>query len=185
MILNSPKKQLNSQCASLFEELVSGRSSALEDIYDLAGRQMFTVAYNIVGDYQLAEDALQDGLLQIYKNSSQLKDVSKALSWMLAIINNAACAIIRKRKAEIPSEDTELIAQADAAGQIVDDFTKNADDSLKKAMGSLDADSRNIVILKTVMGYTYNEIADITGLTVANCQKKHQRALKALKEMLA
>ncbi len=184
MVFNSQKKQLSSQCASLFEELIAGRSSALEDIYDLAGRQMFTVAYNIVGDYQLAEDALQDGLLQIYKNSSQLKDVSKALSWMLTIINNAACAIIRKRKAEIPSEDTELIAQSDAAGKVVEDLSKNADDSLKKAMESLDPDSRNIVILKTVMGYTYIEISQITGISVANCQKKHQRALKHLKELL-
>lgn len=174
------KKEMSKRCAIYFEELVAGRPTALADIYDIAGRQMFVVAYNVLRDYQLAEDALQEGLLLIYKNASTLKDNKSALSWMLTIIRNAALDILRSRKNEVSMQD--IILESDEACSRGSDSTYDMSTSVEidEALERLDENDRQIVILKSVMGYSHKEISKVLGITLAACQKKYQRALKEL-----
>lgn len=180
------------RCGELFEELAGGRASALADIYELAGKQMFFAAYNVLQDYHLAQDALQEGLLHIYNNASTVRDCKSSLKWMLTVIRNAAIGILRKRKEDVSDEverhvdDVALKNGTDtyvSMSAVKDDTGMT--DSMSDALSRLEENSRQIVIFKAVYGYSHKEIASILGISVLACQKKYQRALKQLDLYLA
>lgn len=166
------------QCSKLLKELAHGRKAALVDIYEILGRQMFAVAYNVVHDYHLAQDAVQDGLVIIYNKADTVTDYKSALTWMLTVIRNSAIDILRKRKNEIYS-DEQIVSN-------IDD-NSNTDKSIliKNALLKLDEENRQIVILKSVMGYSHKEIAKILDISLTSCQKKYQRALNELEQYLS
>lgn len=172
------------QCAKLLKELTEGRKAALVDIYDIAGRQMFAVAYNVVHDYHLAQDAVQDGLLIIYNKASTVTDYKSALTWMLTVIRNAAIDILRKRKDELYSDEPDIHQDEACYCKSGDSFNTDKWIIIKNALLKLDEENRQIVILKCVMGYSHKEIANMLEITVTSCQKKYQRALKELETYL-
>ena len=181
------------RCGELFEELAGGRASALADIYELAGKQMFFAAYNVLQDYHLAQDALQEGLLHIYNNASTVRDYKSSLKWMLTVIRNAAIGILRKRKKEDVSDEVERHVDDVALKNGTDTYVSvsavendtGMTDSMSDALSRLEENSRQIVIFKAVYGYSHKEIASILGISVLSCQKKYQRALKQLDLYLA
>lgn len=163
------------------QRLAGGEMAALGDIYRVIGREMFALSYTILNDYQLAEDAVQDSLLRISRNARELNDTSKAKSWIITITRNISLDILRKRKSEIATDDT-----APEMAEVADDrYTVSVESlAVREALEELGEPDNQIVLMKTTMGFKYKEIADITGMTVEACQKRYQRAISKLKEML-
>ena len=94
------------QCEKIVKEIADGNVRALEKLYSVAGKAMFFVAHNVLGDYQLAEDAIQESLIKIMNGASGLTNMKAAYTWIITVTRNCALDILRKRKNEFPTGET-------------------------------------------------------------------------------
>ena len=170
---------LNRQCENIIKELAKGKKSALASLYNTVGRQMYVVAYNVLGDHQLSEDIIQESLITIFEKAGTLSDTKAAHSWLMMIVRNKALDALRHRNHEVATEDYTVFER---------EYSVSAKSELsmdvQNALNKLSEDDRQIVLMKVTMGFSNKEIAQIINISVESCQKRYQRVLKKLKGYL-
>lgn len=166
------------QCEKLVKKIALGEKEALAKLYEIAGRSMFLVALNVLKDYQRAEDATQDSLIKILNNACKLENTGAAYSWILTIARNCALDLLRKN-------GREIVADEDTYYKYPDNKNQNLElrIDMEKALSKLQEEDRQLVILKAD-GLSHKEIANILNITDTACQKRYQRAIKELKNLL-
>ena len=164
------------KCAAALKRIAQGDMSGLAVIYELLGRQIYNVALAVMNDSAEAEDVMQETFLKIAHHSDSFREGGSSRAWIMAIARNTAIDTLRKKSAVLPTED-KIMETAAASGDFTEVFAVN--DLLKQ----LNETDRDIVILKVVDGFRFKEISEITGLSVANAQKRYRRALQTLKTL--
>lgn len=167
------------QCAMCITKIASGDSNALGLLYELVGRQMYVTALSVLNDYQLAQDATQEALVKILTSANTLKKSEAAYSWIIAITRNCALDLLRKNGRDIVVDEDTYINYCTSEHSETD--TKI---DIENALFGLNEVDRQIVILKASSGLSHKEIAEIVGVSYAACQKRYQRAIGYLKEIL-
>lgn len=166
------------QCERQIKKIAAGDKEALAKLYETAGRAMFVVAQNVLRDYQLAEDATQEALIKIISRAKTLEDTKAAYSWILTITRNCALDILRKNVREIAMDEENY------NNYPADNNNLDIRIDIENAIDKLNEIDRQIVILRAFSGLSYKEIALVVELTEAACQKRYQRAIKQLKELM-
>ncbi len=193
------KKQLNQTCDQAITRYSQGDKEALSVIYDCMARMVFSVAYAIVGNYEDAEDVLQDTMIEIMKYAHTFQPGTNAKAWILTMTRHLAVDIVRKRKPSIPYDDwvaqspddddqafeTDDAINRDLETSINHDSTPEIEDGLpdvSEMLGILNEEDRQILILRLYSGLSYKDISKMMGLTVSVAQKRYQRAIKKIKQ---
>ena len=154
-------------------QLAAGDRSALENLYDLYGRLILSVAYTIVENYADAEDVLQDTMIQLVRYADRYQSGSSPKAYLLTITRHIAIDTLRKRKPQDSLEE---------AGD------RSSDDGLLEAVEVLDLlrilseEERQTVILHLYGGLSHKEVANVLGITTAAAEKKYRRSLAKLKK---
>jgi len=167
---------VNEICEQSIKRISEGDLSALTVIYDCAGRLIFTVAFSILGDYQLAQDAMQETFLRIAESARTYRKGSNAKAWIVSIARNLALNMLNERKKYAPYYDNILFRFPEE--KLLDRF------ALSDALSTLTTQEREIVVYKTVCGMRHKEIALILGISADNSRQKCKRALEKLREYL-
>ena len=123
------------------------------------------------------KDNFQEVVLQMWRAYPQLKDKEKIGSWIYAIAINTSVSKIRKDSRYILSNDFELNDFLTTANTIETeiDFQR-----LLSAIRQLKEVDKSIMLLY-VEDYSYNEIAEIIGISSSNVGARITRAKKQLK----
>ncbi len=161
---------INKTCDKAIYEYSKGNKQALSVIYDCMARMVFSVAYAIVGNYQDAEDVLQETMIEITKYAHTYRKGSNAKAWIMAITRHLSIDIIRKRKSVIPLEDTERSDSEPDFSQI----------EVLDMLNTLDEQERQLIVFRLYTKMPYKEISDMMRISVASAQKKYQRAVRKL-----
>src|SRR5260370_34510843 len=86
---------------------------AFAELYDRYGRVAYGLALRVLRDEALAEDAVQEAFLAIWRGASRfIPERGKASTWILTLVHRRAVDIVRRedrRRAE-PLEETDLAA---------------------------------------------------------------------------
>ncbi len=83
----------------LVRRLKTGDVEAYHQLVEYYGEKLLRLAYIIIGDYQLAEDTLQESYINIYRNIHSFSGKSTLVTWVTRItINNAKQALKKKRR---------------------------------------------------------------------------------------
>lgn len=164
----------NKACGDALIKISEGDMNGLTVIYDQLGRQIFSLAFSVLGNYSDAEDAMQDTFLRIARYAKNYDPAGNARAWIMAIARNAAVDTANRR--EIPSSGEPVYENARAGG----DFTEA--EAVNALLAELPESERQIVVLKAVDGLSYKEIGAITGVTPEAARKKYTRAIALLKE---
>jgi RNA polymerase sigma-70 factor (ECF subfamily) len=152
--------------------LANGDNHALSTIYDLSARLIFSTAYAITGNYQDSEDVLQDTFLEITKYAGKFTGRG-AKTWILTMTRHLAIDCVRKRKPTVEFSESMTT---------VDDYSNL---EVFDMLNRLDEDERQIVTYRVYAKMPHKEIARIMEITVANSQKKYQRAINKLRSELS
>jgi len=169
------EKQINLICDRAIIEYSQGDKDALSVIFDCMARMIFSVAYAITSNYQDAENALQDTIIEITKYAHTYRGNSNAKAWILAMARHCSIDIVRKRKSVVSMEDTATVD----IPQTESDFSRL---EVLDMLSVLDGEERQCLILRLYAKMPYKEIADIMRISVASAQKKYQRAVRKLKD---
>ena len=141
-------------------------------LYTAYQASMYRIAYAILRDEGLAEDAVQQTFLKIFKEFSKLEDINsnKTKSFIVILVRNTAIDLYRKRKREsvVYLDDLEyapVSTEPDSPEELV--ITKQSCQELKDAFMALDERYSDILMLRYFHGYRNKEIADLLDMTEA------------------
>lgn len=140
---------------------------------------VFRLAYGILRDRQLTEDAVQETMLRAWTSLDRFRGDSSERTWILRIAHNTAIDSLRRRRdlATPPHEMPEVQDHRDPADRAAGMDTLSA---VGRALAALDETSRSIVVLREVEGMSYQEIADALDVPVPTVKTRLLRARRAL-----
>jgi RNA polymerase sigma-70 factor, ECF subfamily len=152
-----------------------GERSAFEKLYQAASSKLFGGAVRLLRDHALAQDALQDGFLKIWRNASRFDpQKGSAMAWMSIIVRRAALDRLPSKRVYVHLEDVELEAPAIAP----------ADPGVARCLEKLPELHRKAVILAYVYGYNHDEIASLLQKPVGTIKSWVRRSGILLRECL-
>ncbi|MDG3009241.1 sigma-70 family RNA polymerase sigma factor [Rhodococcus sp. D2-41] len=146
---------------------------------------MWSVALQITGNHEDAQDAIQEALTSAWQNLHRFRGESGFRTWMYAITRNAAMQIVRRRKDVL--QDTDL---ADDEIVLIDQAPLTADrvvdaDAVRWALGQLSDVFREALVLREYADLSYAEIAEAQGTSVQTVRSRINRARNKVVELLA
>jgi RNA polymerase sigma-70 factor (ECF subfamily) len=163
-------------------------------LYARYGERIFNSIYQRVGSREEAEDLTQETFLSAHKARDQFRGDSKVYTWLYRIAENHCKNRFkqrdRQREMEGPSLDAGSVG--DAAGfdetaqtREIADWSaspaplleqKELQAQINRAVDSLQPAYKSVLVLRDVDGLSYNEIAEVTGLTLEAVKTRLNRA---------
>lgn len=131
------------------------------------------------------DDILQDTFLKAYKKIDQFDGQSSLYTWLYSIARNITIDEFRsrKRKPDISHTPADEFDIADDNSEPNETGRQEIYD-LRNAVSELPEILREIVVLKTLEGLSYDEISEITGINTETLKNRMFRAKKQLAESL-
>ena len=83
------------------ERVLSGDGAAFETLVRKYNRLGGAIAFGVLGDFQLAEDAVQDAFVKAFRSLGGLKDPRKFRVWFSGIVRKQAIDVYRQRRTTI------------------------------------------------------------------------------------
>jgi RNA polymerase sigma-70 factor (ECF subfamily) len=151
----------------------------------------YNVAYRVVGDEDMAADATQDSFIKAYKAISRFRGGSFK-AWLLRIVTNS-CYDLMRQKQRRPSEPLDdVLADPDHSSLMLDESESPEDHVLRGELGGvlqacigmLPHDQRATLVLSDIQGMNYQEVADVTGVSVGTVKSRLSRARAKLRDIL-
>lgn len=148
--------------------------------------ELMRAALRMTGNAATAEDMVQDTLLKAYRNFVRFKPGTNLRAWLFRILSNNVISSLRHRKVarETPfPEDFDLPSSPESLPEPT--FDEALGDDLKKALGDLPENYRQIFLLAALDDTTYGQIAVKLGIPVGTVMSRLWRARQILKQRLA
>ena len=173
-----------SQEVALIRHCQAGDKEAFRTLVEQYRSMLFGTAYLMVQDRGLAEDAVQEALIKIWKNFPAFQLKSSLKTWLVRIVVNEVKQQFRKKQVTtVPLEQ---------AFEVADDFDKaetamirnEERQHLKRILRMLPQEQREAVVLRYFSEFTVPETAVVTGQREGTIKSRLSRALSHLREML-
>jgi RNA polymerase sigma-70 factor, ECF subfamily len=133
-----------------------------------------------------AEDAVQESCLRALRFFDGFRG-GDSRSWFLKIVRNTCYSWARKnRPAELADEFDETVHTPDAAIENPETklISKRESDRVRKALETLPAAFREVLVLREIEGLSYKEISDVTGVPMGTVMSSLSRARQKLRDQL-
>jgi RNA polymerase sigma-70 factor (ECF subfamily) len=185
-------QERNRRLADLLHACAQGRQAAFQALYREVSPQLFAVLVRILKRKDLAEEALQDALLSVWRNAgSYSADKGAPMTWLVSICRYRALDMLRREKREVSldtdREDLDEDGQQVLEGEAVMDTvstSKAEERKLDECMGRLNGGQQQSLRLAYVDGCTHEEIAAKVGSPVGTVKSWVRRGLESLKRCL-
>ena len=151
--------------------------------------------YHLAPDWQERADLAQEVWIRVYRNINRLQEPAKFRGWLSRIATNLFYDELRKRKRVAPPlsldapryvEDGEMSWELpDKAPSPSDDLaTQEFYDHLQTAISQLPETFRTTIVLREIEGLPYEEIAEMTGVSLGTVKSRIARARLKLQSVL-
>ncbi len=166
---------------------------AVEDILRKYLPMMKSLAYSIIQDYHLAEDAAQEAMLRLSQNTDKIDNIdsNQSKNYIYTVTKNEALKILEAENLKKENEEDvhfyDDYGLNNVGGQLdIDAFCDKYGFGLEiaEAIKQLNEADRDMIIYKYGAGYSLKEIAEAMGIGKEAVYKRHQRALDRLKMIL-
>ncbi len=177
------------------EELIARFQDGDTYAFDLLVKRykepLLNFVFRFLGEKTEAEDIVQETFLRLFKNKHYYKEVAKFSTWIYTIAGNLAKTELRKRKRrklfsishymqtekdyDIPDETSS--PERDTNSVITDKI-------IQKAIDKLSPKFKQVIILRDIQQFSYEEIADIVDIPLGTVKSRVNRARLKLQEDL-
>jgi RNA polymerase sigma-70 factor (ECF subfamily) len=166
---------------ALLGMFVTGDVYALEALLKRREKWLWNVAKKSIRDPSLAEEALQEALLSIWKNAHTFRGNSQLSSWMYQIVSRSCIDVLRKEQIRAHSSLTEFEQLDDIGG--ASSFESALVDELliHSALLELEDSHREVLILVELEGFSIQEASARLGIPAGTVKSRAARGREALK----
>jgi len=157
---------------------------ALAELYDRVGGTAYGLAYRVLRDEALAEDAVQEAFLGLWRSAgSFIPERAKASTWILTLVHRRAVDLVRReqrRRAEpIEGVPEPAVGSAEEAAWLRLDRER-----VQGALAQLPDQQREAIELAYYGGYTQSELAERLGQPLGTIKSRMFSGLTRLRELL-
>jgi len=161
--------------------------AALAELYDRYGRVAYGLALRIVRDQALAEDAVQEAFLTVWRTAASFRaERAKPSTWILTLAHRRAVDVVRReeRRRAAPLETVE---EPEGTGLATDEEIELADRRrlVQEALRQLPADQREALELAYYGGLTQSELAERLSVPLGTIKSRMFTGLRRLRDILA
>jgi RNA polymerase sigma factor (sigma-70 family) len=188
-----PRSAMRRQHAHLSDEalvalVARGDEHALGELYDRIGRIAYGLALRVLRDEQLAEDAVQEGFLAVWKNAAAFRaERAKASTWILTLVHRRAVDTVRReerRRAE-PLGDEAAAGLGDPQASTEEAaWLRFERERVQSALGQLPDVQREALELAYYGGFTQSELAERLGVPIGTIKSRMFAGLSRLRQLL-
>lgn len=177
------------------EQLIARFQLGDVQAYDLLVRrykdQLLNFVYRFVGNRTDSEDIVQETFLRVYKNKHMYKEIAKFSTWVYTIAGNLAKTELRRRKRHKifsvsnfvnEERDYDIPDREHSPERKVDSTIQ--EDIIQKAIEKLPAKFREVIILRDIQGFAYEEISQILDIPLGTVKSRVNRGRLKLQEDL-
>src|ERR1700751_3904387 len=175
----------------IVEQALSGDGEAFGEIVRRWERRIFALSFGMLGREEDARDATQETFLAAFRNLRGFRGDAKVSSWLHRIAVNQC--ITRQRRAKVRSE-TGLEDEAEknaAVFALPDDVSpargaeyQEVSSAVRKAVGALPAELRQVVVMKEFEELTFQEISDVLSVPLSTVKSRLYTGLRQLQMRL-
>jgi RNA polymerase sigma-70 factor, ECF subfamily len=170
---------------SLAERFKRGDRSALPEVCQRYARPMFVTACRMLGDRELAAEAVQQALVHAWRAAGSIDPDRELKPWLYAVTRRAAIDAYRRERRfsrVAPLEDLTGDAEPAVDGPSLDDAWRAW--QVRTALETLPLDERRVMFLAHFAGYSQSEIADLLGIALGTVKSRSARAQRRLAAQL-
>jgi RNA polymerase sigma-70 factor, ECF subfamily len=163
----------------LMAQVATGDATAFTRLVERYGRRLFAVALRLLGSRADAEDAVQRALLQCYTSASSYRPAWAVSTWLYRILTNVCVDELRRRATRAAYDGAErsaVAARGRAPGEGID---------LSRALARVPREARVLLALRYTDGLSYEELAQVRGISVNTVKSQLARGKALLRDELA
>lgn len=147
------------------------------------GRRLYALAFRYLNSREEAEDAVQEVMMKLWSERDKTRNYSSVAAWCTTVTRNCCIDILRRRK-------RLQIGNIDEAGVIISaDTDTGKSHEVTEAARMVSAivtrmkePGRSAIIMRDIEGYSYEETAEATGMSIAAIRTVMSRARKQVRE---
>ena len=158
--------------------------AALAELYDRFGRTAYSLAFRMLRDHALAEDAVQEAFLTVWRNAARfVPERSKASTWLLTLVHHRAVDLVRREERR-RAESLESVPEA--ADEATEDavWLRLERERVQAALRTLPDQQREAIELAYYGGFTQAELADRLGEPLGTIKSRMFTGLTRLRDIL-
>ncbi len=186
-ISNSIESSEQDKQQQLVTRALEGDKEAFGEIVHQYSALMLRTASMIVGDRDIAEDTVQDSLIQAWQHLPSLREASALRPWLMRIVVNQ-CISFKRRLARSTAFVRQTLSEqaTDLAAQIADDHKgrMERDWDIARAIENLPTKQRAVIVLHYYQGMTLPEMSEMLLTSENTLKKRIQAALANLRRVL-
>lgn len=170
-------KKLNKTFINLKSE---NNSHSFEELYKLANKIVYGVAFSILKNKEDSEDVVQSVFSKILVLEKEKLPTAKCASWLYEVTKNEAILIYRKKNDTVEIEQIYEIEDKDnEINKVIDKMQYN------RLISKLNDKEKEIVSLKIISGLSFEEISKLLSEPVGTIKWRYYKSINTLKLMLS
>ncbi|HEY9769256.1 MAG TPA: sigma-70 family RNA polymerase sigma factor [Coleofasciculaceae cyanobacterium] len=193
--LVSPEKLSNYELIVFCQADVQPDKAAFAELLRRYQSHLNRLFYHLAPDWQERADLAQEVWIRVYRNIHRLQEPAKFRGWLSRIATNLFYDELRKRKRVSPPlslDSTRYVEDGEMSWELPDDAPSPDDDlatqefyeHLRMAISQLPETFRTTIILREIEGLAYEEIAEMTGVSLGTVKSRIARARLKLQSVL-
>jgi RNA polymerase sigma factor (sigma-70 family) len=181
-ILRRDAAQLSDE--ALLEAVADADEAALGELYDRFGRVAYGLALRILRDAALAEDAVQEAFLQVWRGAADYRsERAKASTWVLTFVHRRAVDLVRREERR-RAEPVDALPEPVAPGADEAAVDRSRREIVQEALSRLPAEQREAIQLAYYGGLTQSELAERLNQPLGTIKSRMFTGLQRLHTLL-
>jgi RNA polymerase sigma factor (sigma-70 family) len=157
---------------------------ALAELYDRYGRVAYGLALRVLRDETLAEDAVQESFLAVWRSAARfVPERAKASTWILTLVHRRSVDVVRREERR-RADALELAPEPMTAGADDDAWLRFERERVQAALRQLPDPQREAIELAYYGGFTQSELAEKLGQPIGTIKSRMFTGLARLRELL-
>ena len=175
--------------ADLVTRVCQGDADAFRLIFERYSRPVISFIYDMVNDRGLAEELTQETFVRAFRATHTMRAETKLSTWLFGIARNVARESLRARaraNTHVDLADKSVMDLSDDKPVPVDGLlSKELNALVRRSLAALDEDKRLVFTLKVLHQCSYEEIAAITGFSLAKLKTDLHRARAEMRKKIS
>ena len=168
----------------LIGRIAGGDRLAMQVLFARHHVRVFRFVLRLVRNEATAEDLISEVFLDVWRQAGKFEGRSQVSTWLLAIARFKSLSVLRRKpEQELDEETAEAIEDTSDTPDVVLEKKQKAD-VIRKCLGGLSAEHREIIDLVYYHEKSVEEVAEIVGIPEATVKTRMFYARKKLAELL-
>lgn len=170
----------------LIKEIRQGRKEAFAELVEPCIAKAYRMALAILRSSHLAEEAVQNTLIEVYRTIMTGKEIHRFYGWFSRVIANRAMDLVRKESRHGGGVDIDTVTVQDKSASPIEELLKKEQSSqVLDAVMSLEVKYRIVIVLYYFEELKIDEIAEELGVTPGTIKTRLHRARLSLNRLVS